>query len=116
MKRFLAAFLVLVFWQALDLRLHHSVVAERKPLDLNRVLELDESLELDSSAWDESGDAGSGDDEEPVPSCPAGLFPDNPLAVFSDLLTSETSRWRQCAAEKGAKVPLFLLYHYLKGY
>lgn len=119
MKRFLAAFLVLVFWQALDLRLHTPVDTLRKPLGLECVLELDESLELDEDlpAWDESGDSGTDDDNYlQFSPGPTGLFSENLFAVLSDFLSSETSRWRHCAAEKGAKVPLFLLYHHLKGY
>ncbi len=119
MKRFLAAFLVLVFWQALSLRLHHSVEAFSKPLGLEWMLELDETLELeqDSPSWDESGDSDTDDDNYlPFSPGPTGLFSENLFAVLSDFLSSETSRWRHCAAEKGAKVPLYLLYHHLKGY
>jgi len=119
MKRFLAAFLVLVFWQALDWRLHHAAEAHNKPPGLEWLLELDETLELedDSPAWDESGDPDFSDDEAVrLPAGLPGIFSENLLAVLSGFIQSETSRWRNCAAEKGAKVPLFLLYHHLKGY
>lgn len=117
-KKFLAAFLLLAFGQALEVRLDALDSTLGKSIDLEWLLELDETTELEQHApvFDESDGLDTVEDKLQVSSSWAGLSSAKPHRALFDVHGPEISHWLNAAAEAGSKIPLYLLYHHLKGY